>query len=47
MALHEPFEHMQHKLWSKEGSGIDPILVRAGEVQHTVGKLSRRVTTLV
>jgi len=22
MALHEPFEHMQHKLWSKEGPGI-------------------------
>jgi hypothetical protein len=26
-------------------SGIDPILVRLGEVQHTIGKLSRRITT--
>jgi hypothetical protein len=22
MASHEPFRHMQHKLWSKEGSGV-------------------------
>jgi hypothetical protein len=22
MALHEPFEHLQPKLWSKEGSGV-------------------------
>jgi hypothetical protein len=29
MASYEPFGHLQHKLWSKEGSGIklavDPI----------------------
>jgi len=48
MASHEPFGHLQHKLWLKEGSavklivwlpttkksGIDPILVCAGEVRH-------------
>jgi hypothetical protein len=22
-ALHEPFKHLQHKLWSKEGSGVE------------------------
>jgi len=22
MALHEPFEHLQPKLWQKEGSGV-------------------------
>ncbi len=22
MCLHDPFEHLKHKLWSKEGSGI-------------------------
>jgi hypothetical protein len=22
MALHEPFGHLQHKLWQKEGSGV-------------------------
>jgi hypothetical protein len=27
--------------------GIDSILVRAGGVQHTVGKLSMRATTLL
>jgi hypothetical protein len=22
MALHEPFGHLQHKLWAKEGLGV-------------------------
>jgi hypothetical protein len=47
MASHESFGHLQHKLWSKEGSGIDPTLVRAGRVRHTVGKLSRRATSFL
>jgi Ni,Fe-hydrogenase I large subunit len=28
-------------------SGIDPTLMRVGEVQHTIEKLSRRATTLL
>jgi hypothetical protein len=36
MALHEPFGHLQHKLWTKEGLGIklaiDPTLGCAGGV---------------
>jgi hypothetical protein len=61
MASHEPFGHLQHKLWSKEGagsqignltpdhkkSGIDPIPVCAGGVQHAIEKLSRRATSLL
>ncbi len=49
MVLHEPFGHLHHKLWSKEGPGIDLILilVRAGKVRHTIEKLSTRATTLV
>jgi len=47
MALHEPFGHLQHKLWQKEGSRIDLTLVCTGGVQHTVGKLLRRATSLL
>jgi hypothetical protein len=47
MASHESFGHMQHKLCMKERSGIDLTPVCAGGVQHTVTKLSRRVTSLL
>ncbi len=26
MALHEPFEHLQPKLWAKEGPGVKPVI---------------------
>jgi hypothetical protein len=47
MTLHGPFGHLHHKLWQKEGSGIDPALVRVGGMQHTIEKLSRRATSLL
>jgi hypothetical protein len=61
MASHEPFGHLQLKLWVKEGpgvkllvwlpttkkSGIDLFPKCAPGVQHGVGKLSWRATTLV
>ncbi len=61
MGLHDPFGHLQHKLWQKRKAGsqidnstpdhkksrIDPTLVRAGGVQHTIGKLSMRATTFL
>jgi hypothetical protein len=45
MALHEPFGHLQHKLWQKERPAAK-LPVCAGGVQHTVGELSRRATSL-
>jgi hypothetical protein len=61
MGLHDPFGHLQHKLWQKERlkvkignltpdhkkSRINPTSVRAGDMQHVVGKLSTRATTLL
>ncbi len=32
-------------MWDNKKSGIDPILVCAGGVQHTIEKLSRRATS--
>jgi hypothetical protein len=43
MALHGPFGHPQHKLCAKERQGVK----LAGGVRHTVGKLSRRATSLL
>jgi hypothetical protein len=58
MGSHDPFGHLQHKLWPKERPGvsltpdhgksrIDPIPLCSGGVQHVVEKLSIRATTLV
>jgi hypothetical protein len=61
MGLHDPFEHLQHKLWQKERPGvkidnltpdhkklgIDSTFVRVGGMQHVVGKLLTRATTLL
>jgi hypothetical protein len=59
MCLHDPFGHIKHKLWPKEGSkivnsilddqklGISLIFLRASGVPHTVGKISMRDTTLL
>jgi hypothetical protein len=46
MGLHDPFGHLKHKLWLKEGSGIDPISLFEGGVRHTVGNISMRSTNL-
>jgi len=58
MALHEPFGHFQHKLWAKERLGIkltvwlpttknqEPDVCADGR-RHTIGKLSRRATSLL
>jgi hypothetical protein len=32
MALHEPFGHLQHKLWSKEGPGIKLPTIKSREL---------------
>ncbi len=47
MGSHDPFEHLKHKLWLKEGSGIDPISSRVGGMQHTIRKLSTRAITFL
>jgi hypothetical protein len=43
MALHEPFGHLQPKLWAKEGPGVKLVV----GVRHGVEKLSTKATTLV
>jgi hypothetical protein len=45
MGLHDPFGHLKHKLWPKERSGVK-LAIGVGGVQHIVGKLSTRVTTV-
>jgi hypothetical protein len=47
MGLHDPFGHLKHKLWPKERSGIDPILLCVSGVRHTIKKLSMRATTFL
>jgi hypothetical protein len=58
MGSHCSFGHLKHKLWPKERprvklppdqkkSRIDPIYLATDNVQHTVGKLSTRATTLL
>jgi len=47
MNSHYSFGHLKHKLWPKEMLGIDPIHLFVDNVQHTVGKLSTRATTLL
>ncbi len=61
MGSHDPFGHLQHKLWYKKRSGvkignltlehkksrIDLTSMRAGGMQHAIGKLSTRATTLL
>ncbi len=44
---HDPFGHLKHKLWSREGSKIALISLRAGGVRHVVEELSIRATTLL
>jgi len=44
MSSHDPFGHLKHKLWLKEGSRITLTSLRAGGVPHIVGKLSMKVT---
>jgi len=48
MGSHCSFGHLKHKLWPKERPGVKLSVYLAPEdVQHTVGKLSTRVTTLL
>jgi len=61
MGSHDPFGHLQHKLWQKEKLGvkignltpdhkksrINLTSMRAGGVQHVVGKLLIRAATLL
>jgi len=61
MGSHDPFGHLQHKLWYKKRpgvkignltsdhkkSGIDLTSMRAGGMQHVVGKLSTRAEILL
>jgi hypothetical protein len=47
MGLHDPFGHLQHKLWQKEKSKINSIFVHANGMRYIVGKLSTKVTTLL
>jgi hypothetical protein len=47
MGLHDPFGHLKHKLWPKEGSGVPPISWCVGGMRHTIGKISTRATTLL
>jgi hypothetical protein len=46
MGLHNPFGHLKHKLWPKEGLGVNLSLC-AGGVPHTIKKLSMRATTFL
>jgi hypothetical protein len=48
MGLHDPFGHLKHKVWLKEGLGIKlSIFLRVGGVPHTIGMFSTRVITLL
>jgi hypothetical protein len=44
---HDPYGHLKHKLWPKEGLGVKLSSLRVGGMQHIVGKLSKRATTLL
>jgi hypothetical protein len=55
---HDPFRHLKHKVWPKEGPRIkldsQPLKVnnhlislRANGVPYTIGKVSMMVTTLL
>jgi hypothetical protein len=46
MGLHDPFGHLKHKLWPKERSGVK-LAIGVGGVQHIVGKILTRSTTLL
>jgi hypothetical protein len=58
VSLHDPFGHLNHKLWPKEGSRVKfdswplkiknrPISLRVGDVTHAIEKLLTRVTSLL
>jgi hypothetical protein len=47
MSLHDPFGHLTHKLWPKEGSGITPISLHASGVLHNVENILMKATTLL
>jgi len=47
MGSHCSFGHLKHKLWPKEGSGVDPIYLFTDDVRHTIRKLSTRATILL
>jgi len=49
MGSHNPFGHLKHKLGNvktTKKSGIAPISLHAGGVQHTIEKLSTKATIL-
>jgi hypothetical protein len=51
MGSHDPFEHLKHKLWPKEGSDhqksrITLISFHVGDMPHCIEKISTRVITL-
>jgi hypothetical protein len=43
MASHEPFGHLQHKLWQKEGSGVKPWVKLAVWLPTTKSQESTRL----
>jgi len=45
MGLHCSFGHLKHKLWPKEGPGIDPIYLAVDNMPNTVGKLLMKATS--
>jgi len=61
LGLHDPFGHLKHKFWPKEGPEVKlpiwlsttkshkiaRISLRATGVQHTIGELLRKATTLL
>jgi hypothetical protein len=47
LGSHDPFWHLKHKLWPKEGLGVALISLRLGGMSHTIGKISTRATTLL
>jgi hypothetical protein len=55
MGLHDPFGHLKHKLWPKDGLGVKLAIwlpttkssSRAGGVQHIVEKFSTRATNFL
>jgi hypothetical protein len=47
MGSHDPFWHLKHKLWLKEGLGVALIPLCLGGMSYTIGKISTRATTLL
>ncbi len=45
MGSHCSFGHLKHKLWPKEGPGIDPIYLAVDNMPNTVGKLLMKATS--